>query len=138
MSAKEKKSIIKNRLRLALVSNIFISAYATGVVDCLLNPAYKGEFTFSYIIAAFFSSRQTLLFYPASFFINGAIALYICHKSWKEHRLDDKMGRNFKYSEKISPYGGAHVMEPYEYVDIAQIRRLEDLRQTVISSISRR
>lgn len=55
MSAKEKKSIIKNRLRLALVSNIFISAYATGVVDCLLNPAYKGEFTFSYIIAAFFS-----------------------------------------------------------------------------------
>lgn len=136
MSAKEKKSIIKNRLRLALVSNIFISAYATGVVDCLLNPAYKGEFTFSYIIAAFFSSRQTLLFYPASFFINGAIALYICHKSWKEHRLDDKMGRNFKYSEKISPYGGAHVMEPYEYVDIAQIRRLEDCKGIIVGQLT--
>ena len=62
MSAKEKKSIIKNRLRLALVSNIFISAYATGVVDCLLNPAYKGEFTFSYIIAAFFFIKANSAF----------------------------------------------------------------------------
>lgn len=67
MSAKEKKSIIKNRLRLALVSNIFISAYATGVVDCLLNPAYKGEFTFSYIIAAFFHQGKLCFFIPLHF-----------------------------------------------------------------------
>ena len=73
---------------------------------------------------------------PLFFLINAGIILTICQKEWGKRLNEDKIGRNFRYSKKISPYGGAHFMEPYEYVDVAQIRKLEDCKGIVVGQLT--
>ena len=87
-------------------------------------------------LIAFFEYKMSLISFPVLFIVICGVAVYMYNKTWKEDRLYDKMGRNFKYSDKISPYGGAHVMEPYEYVDVAQIRKVEDCKGVVVGQLT--
>ena len=129
-------SLFKKRFHLIMIADFLFSIYGTGFIDCFLNPKYHGNTSFINAITAFFTTSQSILLFPMLFLLIDGIAIYIYHKSWKEGLLDDKMGRNFRYSSKISPYGGAHVMEPYEYVDIAQIRKLEDCKGIIVGQLT--
>lgn len=113
----------------------FASIYLTGLIDCFVNPIYAGSYGFFHVLKAFFGTRLTLLLFPILLLVIGGVLIYTIYKEWKKSLLDDKMGRNFRYSEKISPYGGAHVMEPHEYVDVAQIRKLEDCKGIIVGQL---
>ena len=130
------KSVFKKRFHAVVGAVLVLGIYATGFINCLINSKYSGNFNFLNIIKAFFSCKTTLVIYPAIVAIIGGIGVAIINKSWKDGLLDDKMGRRFRYSEKISPYGDAHVMEPHEYVDVAQIRKLEDCKGVIVGQLT--
>lgn len=130
------KSVFKKRFHAVVGAVLVLGIYATGFINCLINSKYSGNFNFLNIIKAFFCCKTTLVIYPAIVAIIGGIGVAIINKSWKDGLLDDKMGRRFRYSEKISPYGDAHVMEPHEYVDVAQIRKLEDCKGVIVGQLT--
>ena len=134
--AESQKSVFKKRYHMILAVVAVLGFYATGFINCLIVPRFKGNITLGNIIKAFFATKATFFVFPAVFLLFSGIGVYIVHKSWKESLLDDKMGRKFRYSDKISPYGDAHVMEPHEYVDVAQIRKLEDCKGIIVGQLT--
>ena len=128
-------SQFKKRVHGVSVVVVFASIYITGLIDCFANPLFSGNYGFFHVMGAFFHTQLTLIVFPIAFLVLGGVLIYVIHKEWKKGLLDDKMGRNFRYSDKISPYGGAHVMEPHEYVDVAQIRKLEDCKGIIVGQL---
>lgn len=130
-TAKFRKAVRKAEPIIAL-----ISAYMTGIVDCLYSPALRGHFNFFNTIRAFFTTKLTLVLFPLFFILFGAIAVYFLHKSWATGALDDRLGREFKLSKSGSPYGDSQFEEPYEYKEVAQIRPISECKGKVLGQLT--
>ena len=126
-------SVYAKRFHLTILVILVLCIGLTGAEGCYFSRLHVTVWN---VLKCFFTTKYTLLLFPLQLLVIGGIGMYITHKTWKESLLDDKMGRAFRHSGKISPYGGAHVMEPYEYVDVAQIRRLEDCKGIIVGRLS--
>ncbi len=130
------KSIFKKRVHIALVFVVLVSLYLTGFIDTIIDPKFNRNIGFGSAVLAIFQTTYSLYIFPIAFLLIAGLAIFLLHKSWKDGLLDDKMGRAFKYSQKISPYGDAHAMEPHEYKDVAQIRKLEDCKGIIVGQLT--
>lgn len=129
------RGIFRKRLHTMAACVAVVAMYVTGVLNSLINQKIQASFSVFTAVRAFFCTPATLVLFPLLFCVFGGGCLYILHKSWLDGQLDDKMGRNFRHSSKITPYGDAHMEEPHEYVNIAQIRPVELCKGKVLGQL---
>ena len=137
-TVKEKANIPEERfrqqIRVILAALFMISCYLTGILDILMFYLPRG-FGFGAVLKAFFSSRISLLLFPMVFLTLSAIAISAAHKTWEESQREDLLQRGFLHSKGGSPYGDAHFEQPWEFIDAAQIRPVEDCKGKILGQL---
>ena len=55
--------------------------------------------------------------------------------TWEESQREDLLQRGFLHSKGGSPYGDAHFEQPWEFLDAAQIRPVEDCKGKILGQL---
>ncbi len=131
-----RRDTVRKRLRAGFVLVALVSAYAAGLFLCLVFPDRTGGPGLRHAAEAFFAVRESRAVFAVLLCLNSAAAMGIWSRSWREGKRDDRLGRNFRHAGDREPYGQAHLMEPWEYADVAQIRRLADCRGIVVGQLT--
>ena len=124
----------RQQIRVILAALFMISCYLTGILDILMFYLPRG-FGFVAVLKAFFSTRISLLLFPMVFLTLSAIAISAAHKTWEESQREDLLQRGFLHSKGGSPYGDAHFEQPWEFLDAAQIRPVEDCKGKILGQL---
>ena len=132
----EEREIVysRSKVRFIFFVLLLVSYGVTSAVVSFVNPNYK-FCELPGMLLAFFQTRETLLIFPVIFLIVGlAIGNYL-NKEWNEEQREDLLGRGFRHAKGDQTYGAAHFLRPDEYVDAAQIRRLEDCKGIIVGQL---
>lgn len=125
---------LRKQFRLAITGVLLISGYLTGLVEVLLFNLPEG-FAPHNVLRALFASKTSLLLFPLTATILSCIVISAVRKTWEESQREDRLDRGFLHSKNGSPYGDAHFAQPWEYVDAAQIRPVEECKGKILGQL---
>ena len=132
--AKTQVEAFRESIRPVLIGGAVVSVYATGLLIGLFRRNYA-FYTIGSVLSSFFSSFVTLILFPAILAGITGIAVSVIHKSWQEAQREDKLKRGFLHTKDGAPYGNAHFEEPWEYIDAAQIRPVEQCKGKILGQL---
>ena len=133
-TGKTQEQNFRGKIRSILIAILLISVYLTGLLDTLLFHMPEG-FGPGSVMKAFFSAKLSLLLLPLVFLILSSGAITAVQKTWEESQREDKLKRGFLHSENGAPYGDAHFAQPWEFIDAAQIRPVEECKGKILGQL---
>ena len=131
------KDYLRRRMRYMVGLIAVICFLLTAYICCFMDSRFAGDYSFLNAIEAFFISGNAIFFFPILMVIGICIWLYYERKRWTKDQYSDVMGRDFSHSRERMPYGDAHFEMPYEFKEMAQVRRIEDCKGKVIGQLSK-
>lgn len=132
--AETQEERFRKQCRVYLAGAFVVGAYLTGLVEVLLFHLPEGFSPWS-VIKAFFSSKLSMLLFPIVTIILLSVLLSMVHRTWEEKLREDRLERGFLHSKGGSPYGDAHFAQPWEYLDAAQIRPVEQCKGKILGQL---
>ena len=133
-NAKTLEERFREQCRAGLAGIFLVSGYLTGLLVALLFHLNEG-FGPGAVLKALFSSKASLILFPVVFLSLSSIAISAIHRTWEESIREDRLNRGFLHSKGSAPYGDAHFAQPWEYVDAAQIRPVEQCKGKILGQL---
>ena len=126
---------LKKKLRLVIAGSLVLSIYVAGVFASLLQHGKLLLNPFD-LLALMLTGKYPWAMVLLIFILICVIFIWEVTKEWKESLYADTIGRNFKYSKEIQPYGNAHFAKPEEYADQAQVRPAKDCTGLILGQLT--
>lgn len=124
----------KSKVRTIILGIILCSFYATGAFQTLVLPNYRFAMIPDVFIA-FFKAKTSIILFPVLIILLGVGLGSYMAKTFEAEQREDLLGRGFRHVRGDQTYGNAKFLRPDEYVDAAQIRKLEDCKGIIVGQL---